>query len=100
MADTIPDELGQEASEARRNQRGQGGINGVRSQKPESAPDPYCAPRSQSYSSRATPFPGFGNRTNTSGSCPGMINRGLVASCFIRSCAARFDLASSVAVGG
>ena len=56
--------------------------------------------RSQSYSIRATPFPGFGNRTNTSGSCPGMINRGLVASCFIRSCAARFDLASSVAVIG
>ncbi len=56
--------------------------------------------RPQSYSSRATPFPGFGNRTNTSGSCPGMINRGLVASCFIRSCAARFDLASSVAVIG
>ena len=56
--------------------------------------------RSQSYSSRATPFPGFGNRTNTSGSCPGMINRGLVASCFIRSCAARFDLASSVTVIG
>ena len=55
---------------------------------------------SQSYSIRATPFPGFGNRTNTSGSCPGMINRGLVASCFIRSCAARFDLASSVAVIG
>ncbi len=56
--------------------------------------------RSQSYSTRATPFPGFGNRTNTSGSCPGMINRGLLASCFIRSCAARLDLASSVAVIG
>jgi hypothetical protein len=56
--------------------------------------------RSQSYSTRATPFPGFGNRTNTSGSCPGMINRGLLASCFIRSCAARFALASSVAVIG
>src|SRR5262245_41030308 len=32
-----------------------------------------------SYSTRATPFPGLGNLTNTSGSCPGTISRGLVA---------------------
>ncbi len=51
-------------------------------------------------SNRATPLPGFGNRTNTSGSWPGMISRGLAASFLIRSCAARFDLASSVAVIG
>ncbi len=52
------------------------------------------------YSNLATPFPGFGNRMNTSGSCPGMISRVLAAICFIRSCAARFDFASNVCAIG
>jgi hypothetical protein len=39
------------------------------------------APR---QSNRATLLPGFGNRTNTSGSWPGMINRRLAASFLIR----------------
>ena len=51
-------------------------------------------------SNRATPLPGFGNRAKTSGSCPGMISRGFVASSFIRSWAARFALASSVCAIG
>src|SRR5204863_7385529 len=41
----------------------------------------------------ATPLPAFGKRAKTAGSCPGTISRGLDASCFIRSCAFRFDSA-------
>ena len=57
-------------------------------------------PNFLNYSKRATPLPGFGKRTNTPGSWPGMMRRGFDAIFFMRSCAARFDFASSVAVIG
>jgi hypothetical protein len=57
-------------------------------------------PNVLNYSNRATPLPGFGKRTNTSGSWPGMMRRGFDAIFFMRSCAARFDFASSVAAIG
>jgi hypothetical protein len=40
---------------------------------------------------------GFGTFVRTAGSCPGMINFGLAASCFIPSCARTFDGACHVA---
>jgi hypothetical protein len=52
--------------------------------------------RDPCYSNRATPSPGFGKRTKTSGSCPGMMSLGLEAIRRIRSCAARFACASNV----
>src|ERR1035437_8647284 len=52
------------------------------------------------YRIRATPLPGEGNRSNTAGSCPGPMSRGLEAIRAIRSWAARFDAASSVCAMG
>jgi hypothetical protein len=56
-----------------------------------------CAPSYNCYSIFATPPPGLGNRVKTRGSCPGTISLASDASCLIRSCALRFDPASSVA---
>src|SRR2546423_5847243 len=52
------------------------------------------------YSIFATPFPGFGNFTNTAGSWPGTIKSGREAISFIRSCALRFEPASNVCAIG
>ena len=48
----------------------------------------------------ATPFPGVGKRTNTSGSCPGTISRGSDARLSMRVCVRRFDAESSVCAIG
>ncbi len=54
-----------------------------------------AAARNQRIS--ATPGARLGNFVNTAGSCPGIISSGREAICFMRSCARRFDAASSVA---
>src|SRR5580704_19036765 len=65
-----------------------------------SQPDGRALGQAEGHGIFATPGTGLGNFEKTAGSCPGMMNPGRVAICFMRSCARRFDAASTVVAIG